>query len=314
MKTMNKDKLAPVALFVYDRLKNTKRTVEALKKNRYAGQTVLYVFSDGGKDRVSWKRVNRLRRYLKTIQGFGQVIVRERPENYYLERNIIEGVTSVLKKHGKVIVLEDDVTTNPFFLAYMNEALDFYKDRPAVMHISALTFWDEPGRREVIFTPYMSCGWGWATWQDRWENFRHYKTREEAVEGLTEADFLKLEYGGNFHCLKTLDRDPIPWDICWYLTIYKKGGLCVIPPQLMSQNTGLYAGTHFNTSRIWGKYVYDRRFRMVEVKGFTTEIGPEDAYERKLADFFSQPMMRYNLLGKVARYLYLKWKTNSRKA
>ena len=41
--------LAPVAMFVYNRLSVTRQTIEHLQRNELASQTPLYVFSDGGK-------------------------------------------------------------------------------------------------------------------------------------------------------------------------------------------------------------------------------------------------------------------------
>ena len=39
--------LSPIILFVYKRPKHTAETVEALKKNELASESVLYVFADG---------------------------------------------------------------------------------------------------------------------------------------------------------------------------------------------------------------------------------------------------------------------------
>lgn len=210
MKTLS---TAPVALFVYNRLHNTKQTIEHLKKNKLADRTPLYIFSDGGKDKKSWKEVNRLRKYLHTIDGFGEVHIVERPENYYLENNIIEGIAYVLQHHDTIIVLEDDICTSPVFLEYMNNALNKYIHTPQVMHIAGFTNLDIQQSDDTYFTPHMS-GWGWATWKDRWQHFVHFTSRNEALQGMTVKDFEKLEYGGNFHCLHSLDKHPIPWDIC----------------------------------------------------------------------------------------------------
>lgn len=305
---MDRANLAPVAIFTYNRLDNTRKTIEALKKNRYADQTVVYIFSDGGRDEKSWKKVNQLRAYLKTVSGFKQVNIVERPVNFYLEKNIIEGVSSVVRQHGKIIVLEDDVCTGPWYLKYMNDALDFYQHQSEVMHVASQPYLNNLEREDVILTPCMCCTWGWATWLDRWEYFEHYTSREQALQGLTEDDLLKLEYGGNFRCLKTLDWKPIPWDICWYINIYRKKGLCVVPPRVMSKNIGLYSGTHFSTNPIWGRYVLDREFSLHEVKSFNSSLEVDAEYEQKLGDFFAQPMVKYNWLGKVVRYFYLKWK------
>ena len=61
--------LAPVAMFVYNRLSVTRQTIEHLQRNELALQTPLYVFSDGGKDEESWKKVHELRQYLSVLFG-----------------------------------------------------------------------------------------------------------------------------------------------------------------------------------------------------------------------------------------------------
>ncbi len=38
----------------------------------------------------------------------------------------MNGVSEIINKYGKVIVLEDDLITTPDFLAYMNEGLNYY--------------------------------------------------------------------------------------------------------------------------------------------------------------------------------------------
>lgn len=296
---------APVALFVYNRLKNTRKTVEALKKNKYADQTELYVFSDGGRDERSWKEVNVVRRYLKTITGFKRVHIIERPVNYYLEKNLIEGINAVLAEHGRIIVLEDDIVTSPFFLEFMNTALELYKDEQALMHISGFNFFDIPQKKDVVFSHFMAC-WGWATWADRWQYFRHFTSREDALRELSPAEQEKIQYGGNFTCLKTLDYNPIPWDVCWYIAIYKQSKYCLIPTETLVRNIGIYAGTHARVGRLFGSYVFDRP---ATSRRLTCEYLPprEDAeVECMFREYFQKKSMRYNLLGKVVRFFYLK--------
>ena len=92
-------KFAPVLLFVYNRIETTKQTIIHLKNNTLAHETDLFIYSDGGKDKKSWKQVNMLRQYLRTISGFKNVFLVERRINYYLERNIIDGVTDIIQSH-----------------------------------------------------------------------------------------------------------------------------------------------------------------------------------------------------------------------
>ena len=63
---------SPVALFVYNRLDNTRQTLDRLLVNTQARETDVYVFSDGGRDEASWKQVNELRSWLRKKKGGGR--------------------------------------------------------------------------------------------------------------------------------------------------------------------------------------------------------------------------------------------------
>ncbi len=302
--------LAPIALFVYNRLDNTHQTIEHLLRNPLAEKSPLYIFSDGGKDEKSWEKVNELRAYLHTISGFAEVHVIERPENFYLERNIIDGIAYVLERHDSIIVMEDDVCASPVFLAYMNEALQKYADNAKVMHITGFTNLDVPHLGDTYFTPHMA-GTGWATWRDRWQHFKHFTNRREALEGLTQADCDAIEYGGVFPCLQSLNRNPIPWDICWNVIIYRRGGLCLSPTHTLIKNIGLNSGAHFNAlNRLFGSFEYDRPFRTkpIVLEDIPVEINP--VIEEFNAAALKDHGMRYNLLGKIVRFFYLKFFKN----
>jgi hypothetical protein len=55
-----KGNLAPIALFVYNRLEHTKKTLETLKRNILAEKSELYVFSDGLKRKKDEKKLEKL--------------------------------------------------------------------------------------------------------------------------------------------------------------------------------------------------------------------------------------------------------------
>lgn len=85
-----------------------------------------------------------------------------------LAESVIAGVTEVVGKHGKVIVLEDDLVTTPFLLTYMNEALDMYEGEKKVFSITGYS--DFPmGNHKLTETYFLKTphSWTWATWKDR---------------------------------------------------------------------------------------------------------------------------------------------------
>ena len=309
---------SPVAIFVYNRADNTRRTIEALMQNQHAADTDVYVFSDGGKDDASWQKVNEVRQLLrdfkqqaeseKKLKSFNII---ERPENIYLERNIIEGIGYVLERHNTIIVLEDDIVTSPYFLDYMNQAFYIYKDEERVMHVSGFTnldLSDEEDAPDFYFTPHMS-GWGWGTWKHKWERwFTHYQSRTEALEGMSDEDISAIQYGGEFPCLKSLDKTPIPWDICWEIAIYKAGGLCLTPYHTLVRNIGLKSGTHFRTISWLQHYEYDREplNEPIILTYHTPEKDPlmENRFKEAIHDWG----IRYTWLGKAVRFVYKRFR------
>src|SRR6266568_4628990 len=132
---MNNYNLAPIVLFVFNRLPHTKATIEALQKNKFASRSDLIIFSDGPKVDGSKNEVLAVREYLHNVCGFKSIAIIEREHNWGLAESIISGVTEVVNVHGKIIVLEDDLITSPFFLEYMNDALEMYKDEDKVISI-----------------------------------------------------------------------------------------------------------------------------------------------------------------------------------
>ena len=310
-------KRSPVALFVYNRADNTRQTLLALARNTLARETEVYVFSDGGRDKSSWALVHEVR---EVVRGFApspengregpfrSLTLIERPENFYLERNITEGIAQVLTDYDRVIVLEDDIVTSPYYLQYMNQALDLYRDVPRVMHVAGFTNLSLP-LVPFYFTPHMS-GWGWGTWRDRWNgHFRHYRTREEALEGLTDDDLRRIQYYGAFRCLGSLDKRPIPWDICWELAIYRAGGLCLTPGQTMVRNIGLSQGTHFRSWSLLQRYEFDHPPSPAPLP--LTRVGRPEVnpiIEAQFAQAITDWGIRYTTLGKIVRCFYKKLK------
>lgn len=253
-------KYAPVAIFVYNRLDNTKQVVEALRQNYLAKETEVFVFSDGPKNEHYQKGVQAVRDYLKTVDGFKSFTVIERPSNYYIERNITEGVTDIVNKYGRIIVLEDDGVSAKHFLTFINKALDFYEDKKRIMHIGTFTFIKIPDnyRKTIIWRYVENTGGGWATWKDRWDKFKWFQSEDEGLKMLTPEQKSRIEMEGDFKCLGSLKLNPIPWDICWYIALTHNDGLAVNSPGSIIKNNGLFNGTHFTAlNRLLGKHPFD---------------------------------------------------------
>ncbi|RLD74777.1 MAG: sugar transferase [Bacteroidetes bacterium] len=163
--------LAPVAVFAYNRLDHLKQTIESLQENKLSGLCALYIFSDGAKNTSEKDVIAKLRSYMAEIKGFKRVRIIERDVNLGLAKSIIAGVSQLIDKYGRVIVLEDDLVVSNDFLEYMNDALDYYKDDKNIFSISGYAgAIDIPENYEKpVFLFQRINSWGWASWKDRWD-------------------------------------------------------------------------------------------------------------------------------------------------
>ncbi len=165
---------APVVLFVYNRLDHTMNVIESLSRNLLAKETDVFVFSDAAKAENGQEKVEEVRNYIRQEDwrgNFRNVTIIEAEKNKGLAKSIIGGVTEILKQYGKAIVVEDDLVLSPYFLQYMNGALDYYKDVENIWSISGYSFPMKSLKKYAhdVFYSYRGCSWGWATWLDRWE-------------------------------------------------------------------------------------------------------------------------------------------------
>ena len=232
--------LSPIVLFVYNRPWHTQQTIEALQKNELAIESNLIIYSDEANNKNVQENVDKVRLYIDQIDKFKKVTIIKRETNWGLANNIIDGVTKVVNQYGKIIVLEDDLITSPYFLKYMNEALEVYKDEKKVWHISGWNYpIDSDNLRDVFLWRLMNC-WGWATWKDRWKYYE--KDVDKTISEFNKEDIKRFNLDVNaeffLQIIANKEKKVNTWSIFWYATIFKKNGLCLSPSQTFVQNIG----------------------------------------------------------------------------
>ena len=231
---------APILLFVYNRPEHTRRCIESLTRNALAADSTLYIYADGPKDTTQQSAVDEVRSYLRTISGFKTVNLIERKENWGLARNIIDGVTTQVNRYGKVIVLEDDLVVAPYFLQFMNDALETYKDEPKVGHIQACDFTQDPSLPETFLIKWTGS-WGWATWERAW---KHFNPNGKAL--LEELEQRKLTYTFDFNgkygftrmLRRQIEGKNNSWAIRWNASLFLKDILSLNVGRSLVQNEG----------------------------------------------------------------------------
>ncbi len=241
--------LAPICLFTYNRLSETQQTVEALQKNHLAKESDLFIFSDGAKKEASADKVNAVRNYLKTIEGFKSLTIYESKENKGLANSVISGVTQIINRYEKVIVLEDDLITSPNFLDFMNQALDFYANSKRVFSISGFSM-DLPslsGYSKDFYLGYRASSWGWASWKNRWQEV-DWEAKNYRKVIYNPIEHLRFMRGGSdmpYMLWKQMNGKIDSWAIRWCLYQFRKDFLTVFPSRSKLESIGFGAdATH----------------------------------------------------------------------
>ena len=234
--------LAPICLFTYNRLEETKLTIEALKSNFLAKESDLIIFSDGAKTDLAKIKVLDVRQYLHTVTGFKSVSINEGEVNKGLAASVIDGVTSVLATYGKVIVLEDDLISSPNFLDFMNQALAFYQENPKVYCVTGYTM-NLPSLKRTekdYYLSYRASSWGWATWQDRWGDI-DWELSDYKLNRSNLIKQFKFRKGGADLPLmlwKQMNGYINSWAVRWCYHQFTTGSFCVHPTKNMIMSVG----------------------------------------------------------------------------
>lgn len=231
---------SPIALFTYNRLEHTTRTVEALAGNELAAESDLYVFSDGPRSASDAPKIKAIRSYLRGISGFKSVIIKCRHQNSGLAHSIICGVTEMCCRHGRVIVMEDDLVTAPYFLRYMNEALDLYQNETEVISIHGYVYPVREPLPETFFLRGADC-WGWATWSRGWALFEPNGTQllsELEARGLTREFDFNHSFGFTAMLRDQIAEKNDSWAIRWCASAFLQNKLTLYPGRPLVRNIG----------------------------------------------------------------------------
>lgn len=244
--------LAPIVLFVYNRLDHTIQTIEALQKNELANESELFIYCDESKNDDGRKSVNEVRKYIDSIEGFKKINIIKREKNWGLANSVIDGVTTIINKYERVIVLEDDLVTSPYFLNYMNNALNIYESRKDIFSISGYNY---PGDilpipntyNDDTYLSYRSMSWGWATWKEKWD-LSIWDTLSIKKELINIDTVKKFNRGGSdlLIMLKNqLSGKMDSWAIRFTFTHTLNDAYCLYPINSYIRNIGIDgSGTH----------------------------------------------------------------------
>ena len=250
---------APIIIFAFNRPKALRNVVCSLLQNTEARESDLYIFVDGARLHKDGelKEVELVREYVISITGFKTLHYTFSEVNKGLGASIIDGVSEVINRYGKVIVLEDDLCVQPNFLAFMNQGLKYYEKVKGVFSICGYNNKIKIPKdyKADAYIYNRSSSWGWATWKDRWdtidwklEPFDIYKSKARAFCCWAGSDAWKML--NDWHKGKNNS-----WAIRFVFAQFLQNKKCVNPCYSLINNRG-FDGQGTNC-KSWSRFKFE---------------------------------------------------------
>lgn len=245
---------APIAIFAYKRPQALKRMLDSLQRNERFAESPVIVFCDGARSDASTADragIEDVRKLAHAIAGCRSLQVVEAPANKGLARSVMEGVSEVVEAHGRVIVIEDDAVLSPFFLRFMNDALDRFAADEQVFSVGSWNYFFPPQSDLGSFFLRYPDSLAWATWKRSWDLFE--RDGDVLMNKLKEVGRLRaLDANGQVRYFSSMLRAQIDgrvdsWAVRWTATCVLHGKVNVYPHRSMSLNKGFGAGATHET-------------------------------------------------------------------
>lgn len=292
--------LAPIVIFAFNRPKSLQRMIESLRSNALYEESEKFIFIDG-------PRNDEDRRKIQEVLAIAQSVtsnVSASAVNKGLGRSIISGVSAVIEKYGKAIVLEDDLICTPNFLAYMNQALDFYEQDQRIISVCGYGLQIKRPKKYDgdVYLSGRSSSWGWATWKDRWVSV-DWEVKDWTEFSHNRRKIKEFNKNGSdmFSMLKGyMEGRNRSWAIRFCYNQYKTGRYSVCPFLSKVDNDG-FGGDATNCKQKYSRFKIDPDKTGSLTFTFVRDIKPNRQIARECYHYHSIGMRIYskvrNLLG-----------------
>ena len=299
--------LAPIVVFAFNRPKHLANLLDSLSQNLEFTESQLYIYVDGPRSGSDSKSVNETRDVAKHFSGVKSKNLIIRDFNLGLGQSVKIGVSEVISKHDKVIVLEDDLVVTSSFLKFMNAGLARYQFESGVASIHGYSLGFEKPLRNPYFLRGADC-LGWGTWKDRWERVE-WSPKELLVQ-IREQNLIREfnldDSHSYFSALKAEEKRGFhSWAIYWHASMFSQNRLTLFPGVSLIEYAGADgSGTH----AVGNPGFWKTEISTVSDWKFPDEVTESTEARRQLIAHYNRIFPKLSLLRRLVRKIRFEFK------
>lgn len=244
---------APVALFIFNRPKKTRRVLNQIAK---VEPSRLLVVADGPRNDQPEdpERCEAVRTVVDEQVNWGCDLRRKYADtNLGLRNRFATGLKWIFEQEREAIILEDDCLPNESFFRFCDEMLDKYRDDKRIMDISGTNHLEKWKSNEQDYHFSFHGGiWGWATWRRAWELYDpdmelwgNNEVRKRLLDVIVDDD--QFDYVKHIYN-KVYTGEMNTWDYQWGFARQINSALSIIPSKNLVSNIG-FGEAATNTTR-----------------------------------------------------------------
>ena len=226
---------SPVLVIAYRRPDKISKVLEAIESQ---GPRRVYLFCDGPASMADEHAQSEIAHLASSLGHEFKLATRFEPEHLGLKRAVTAALDWFFSVESLGIILEDDVVPTSEFFLFCDDALEHYRGVKEIQQISGSNIFGNLLKFSVRhFLSARMEVWGWATWADRWHEFR---SSEQLPETLSLTPCLpnglakELEHGHRRAESGELDT----WDYSWAWYAMTRQRLCLISKVNLTKNIG----------------------------------------------------------------------------
>ena len=159
--------------------------------------------------------------------------------------SIVKAIDWLFENEDRGIVLEEDCFVEDGFLTFAAECLEMYEGNVRIGSVSSNCFTPDVFENEVCKLSRIPLIWGWATWRNRWEDFRNMtlsmdsniRSLDEMEQSAQSKERRFAKYWKKLFKSRSIDN-PISWDHRFSWHCLERELLCIVPYRNMCTNEG----------------------------------------------------------------------------